>query len=103
VYIVHNRIDVPADQTDAFEEAFTTSMRTTLDGVTGLTRTTLLKPTKEGQPWVSTMEFATKDDFMAWLGSDSFKAAHANVKAPGMQAPAGIESFDVVSDVDPTA
>ena len=45
------------------------------------------------------MEFATKDDFMAWLGSDSFKAAHANVKAPGMQAPAGIEAFDVVSDV----
>ncbi len=103
MYIVHNRIDVPDDQADAFEDAFTTSMRTTLDGVGGLTRTTLLKPTKAGQPWVSTMEFATKDDFLAWLGSDSFKAAHANVKAPGMQAPAGIEAFDVVSDVDPGA
>ena len=101
MYIVHNRIDVPADETDAFEQAFTTSMRTTLAGVPGLSRTTLLKPTKDGQPWVSTMEFATKDDFMAWLGSDSFKAAHANVEAPGMQAPSGIEAFDVVSDVAP--
>ena len=99
MYIVHNRIEVPADEADAFQEVFTASMRTTLDGVPGLSRTTLLKPTKEGQPWVSTMEFDTKDDFMAWLGSESFKAAHANVHAPGMQAPAGIEAFDVVSDV----
>ena len=99
MYIVHNRIDVPSAEADAFEQAFVTSMRTNLDGVAGLTRATLLKPTKEGQPWVSTMEFATKDDFMAWMGSDSFKAAHANVEAPGMQAPSGIEAFDVVSDV----
>lgn len=99
MYIVHNRIDVAAGDAEGFEQAFTTSMNTTLAGVPGLARATLLKPTSEGQPWVSTMEFASKDDFLAWMRSDSFKAAHANVDAPGMQAPSGIESFDVVADV----
>jgi heme-degrading monooxygenase HmoA len=103
MYIVHNRINVPADQAEQFEQHFSASMASNLEGVAGLVRTTLLKPTKEDQPWVSTMEFATKEDFMGWLGSDSFKAAHAGVAEAGRQMPAGIEAFDVVAEERPGA
>jgi len=99
MYVVHNRIDAPADVAEAFEGAFVESMRTTLSGVPGLVRSTLMKPTEAGQPYVSTMEFDTKDSFLAWLKSDSFKASHSNVQAPGMRAPSAIESFTMLEDV----
>lgn len=99
MYVVHNRIEVGPDDAAAFEEAFVASMRTTLDGVPGLRRSLLMRPAGPGQPYVATMEFDSKDDFRAWMGSDSFRAAHANAQAPGMQAPAAIEAFDVVEDV----
>ena len=99
MFVVHNRIDAPAEIAAAFEEAFVTSMRTTLGGVPGLVRSVLLKPAQEGQPYISTMEFDHRDSFLAWMKSDSFRAAHANVDTPGMRAPSAIESFTVVADV----
>lgn len=42
VYVISNRIEVTADTAEAFEKAFVDSMRTTLSGVPGLRRTTLL-------------------------------------------------------------
>jgi len=98
MYVVHNRIEVAAEQAAAFEETFSASMRATLAGVPGLRRSLLLRPTKPGDPYVSTMEFDSVDDFRAWLKSDSFKAAHADVDAPGMEAPSAIELFDVLED-----
>jgi heme-degrading monooxygenase HmoA len=99
MYVVHNRIEVGPEGADAFESAFTASMRTTLQGVPGLRRSLLMRPAKPGQPYVSTMEFDSADDFRAWMKSDSFRAAHADAQAPGMQAPSAIELFDVVEDV----
>jgi heme-degrading monooxygenase HmoA len=99
MYVVHNRIEVAPDGAEAFEKAFSDSMRATLHGVPGLLRSLLMRPAKPGQPYVSTMEFASADDFRAWMKSDSFRAAHADAEAPGMQAPSAIELFDVVEDV----
>ena len=98
MYVVHNRIEVTSEQAPSFEEAFRASMRETLAGVPGLRRSLLLRPTRPGDPYVSTMEFDSVDDFRAWMKSDSFKAAHADVQAPGMQAPSAIELFDVLED-----
>jgi heme-degrading monooxygenase HmoA len=98
MFVVHNRINAPADVAEAFEQAFTESMRTTLAGVPGLVRSTLMRPTEDGQPYVSTMEFDTRDSFLGWLKSDSFKASHADVQAPGMRAPSAIESFTMIED-----
>lgn len=98
MYIVHNRIEVTAEQAASFEETFTTSMRATLSGVPGLQRSLLLRPAKPGGPYVSTMEFESADDFRAWMRSDSFKSAHSDSQAPGMQAPSAIEFFDVLED-----
>lgn len=99
MYVITNRIDVPADTADDFEKVFVDSMRTTLDGVPGLNRTTLLRPAAEGLPYLSTMEFDSKDDFLAWLRSDSFKAAHSDDQAPGMQAPSAVEQHTLVEDI----
>ena len=99
MYVVHNRIEVAADGAEAFERVFVESMRTTLSGVPGLSRTTLMRPAGDDQPYVSTMEFDSKESFLAWLQSDSFKASHSNAQAPGMQAPSAIESFTVLEDV----
>ena len=99
MFVVHNRIDTPAEQAEAFEQHFVESMRANLGGVAGLVRSTLMRPTKDGQPYVASMEFDSRESFMAWMQSDSFRASHANVDAPGMQAPTGIESFTVVEDV----
>ncbi|AEA23987.1 antibiotic biosynthesis monooxygenase family protein [Pseudonocardia benzenivorans] len=98
MYVVHNRIEVTAEQAAAFEETFTASMRATLNGVPGLRRSLLLRPAKAGGAYVSTMEFDSADDFRAWMRSDSFKAAHSDTQAPGMQAPSAIELFDVLED-----
>ena len=96
MYVVHTRISVPPEGADAFQEVFVTSMRETLGGVPGLERALLLKPTAEDQPWISTMEFDTKENYAAWVKSDSFKASHKNAGDPGMQVPIALEFFDVV-------
>jgi heme oxygenase (mycobilin-producing) len=56
VFVVHNRIEVPAEGADAFERAFTESMRTTLAGVPGLRRSLLMRPAGPNAPYVSTLE-----------------------------------------------
>ena len=96
MFVVHNRIEVPADVADAFEQAFALSMRANLVGVPGLRRSLLMRPTGPNTPFVSTMEFDSQDDFRAWMKSDSFAAAHSDTQAPGMQAPSSIEFFDVI-------
>jgi heme-degrading monooxygenase HmoA len=100
MYVVQNRIEVPGDGAAEFERAFVANMRNTLAGVTGLRRSALLRPTKPDQPYVATMEFDSADDFMAWMRSDAFKAAHANAKPPGAHAPSA-EAFTVVEEVRP--
>lgn len=99
MFVISNRIDVPADTAEAFEAAFTESMRTTLSGVPGLHRTTLLRPEADGLPYISTMEFDSKPDFLAWLKSDSFKASHSDKQAPGMQAPSAVEQHTLIEVV----
>ena len=58
-----------------------------------------MRPAQDGQPYVSTMEFDSKESFIGWMRSDSFKAAHSDSEAPGMDAPSAIETFTVVEDV----
>ncbi|MEZ5150110.1 antibiotic biosynthesis monooxygenase family protein [Rhodococcus zopfii] len=99
MFIVTNRIPVPAEGAEAFEKVFVESMNTTLAGVPGLHRTTLQRPVGDDAPYVSTMEFDTRDDFFAWLKSDSFRAAHSDPDAPGMQAPSAIEQHELIADV----
>lgn len=97
MFMFTNRIDV-TENAEAFEKAFAESMRTTLKGVPGLNRATLLRPEADGLPYVSTMEFDSKEDFLAWLKSDSFRASHSDKQAPGMQAPSAVEQYTLIEE-----
>lgn len=99
MYVVVNRLDITPDTAEAFEEVFANSMRSTLGGVPGLRRSTLMRPEGEGLPYLSTMEFESEEAFMAWLKSDSFKAAHSDDQAPGMQAPSAVEPYTLIEDL----
>jgi heme-degrading monooxygenase HmoA len=102
MFVVHNRIDVPAENTDRFEQFFGERMRTTLGGVPGLLRSTLMRPSEPGQPYVATMEFDTRESFMGWMKSDAFRSAHAGTESGGEtggQVPSSVESFTIVEDV----
>ncbi|MEU4805841.1 antibiotic biosynthesis monooxygenase [Actinosynnema sp. NPDC023587] len=76
MFVATNRLFVPEDRAEEFEVHFRENMRTYLPGVPGLRRSTLLRPTRPDQPYVSMNEFDTEEDFRAWVRSDSFKEAH---------------------------
>ncbi|MEV0677711.1 antibiotic biosynthesis monooxygenase [Actinosynnema sp. NPDC050436] len=76
MFVATNRLFVPEDRAEEFEAHFRENMRTYLPGVPGLRRSTLLRPTRPDQPYVSVNEFDTEEDFKAWVRSDSFREAH---------------------------
>ena len=76
MFIATNRLFVPAERAEEFEAHFRSNMRTFLPGVPGLLRSTLLKPTKDDQPYVSVNEFESEDAFRAWVASEAFREAH---------------------------
>lgn len=87
LYIVTNRIDVPAERAEAFEERFIGNMRNNLPKVAGLARATLDRPVDENTPYKVTMEFEAESDFEAWKSSEAFRASHSRpAAAPGSAA-----------------
>ncbi|PQZ96254.1 antibiotic biosynthesis monooxygenase [Arthrobacter sp. MYb227] len=90
MYIVTNRIDVPSERAQAFEERFIGNMRNNLPKVTGLARATLDRPVDAGTPYKVTMEFVAESDFEAWKTSDAFRASHARPAAT--ETPAAADS-----------
>jgi heme-degrading monooxygenase HmoA len=106
MYVVVNRIQVEAERAPVFEEHFSANMDRTLGDVAGLARATLLRPNRDGDPYLATMEFETEDDFTAWRNSDAFRAAHGGRGGDGPPAgdaaptaPPAVESYTVVNAV----
>ncbi len=99
MFVVTNRITVAPENAAAFEETFSASMRDHLDGVPGLTRATLQRPEAPGLPYVSTMEFGSREEFVAWMRSDSFRASHADKDANSLAAASAIEQHSIIESV----
>jgi len=97
MYVVVNTLEITPETAEAFEKAFIDSMAH-LEGVPGLGRSTLMRPEGASNTYLSTMEFDSRESFMAWLKSDSFKASHSDGQAPGMQAPNAVASYTVIKD-----
>lgn len=76
MFIATNRMYVVPELSEEFETYFRGNMRTHLPGVPGLLRSTLLKPTRDDQPYVSVNEFESEDAFHAWVASEAFRKAH---------------------------
>ena len=99
MFVVTNRITVAPENAEAFEQTFGSSMRENLAGVAGLHRATLLRPESDGLPYVSTMEFDSKADFMAWMRSDSFRASHSDADANRLAAQSAVEQHTLIEVV----
>lgn len=100
MFVATNRLYVPAERAEEFERHFRDNMRTFLPGVPGLKRSTLLRPTKENDPYVSVNEFESEEAFRAWVASDSFKAAHARNRGIARHVTGNaVECFDPIEDL----
>jgi len=74
--VTSNRIPVHPDHADAFEESF--SKRASLvDGMPGFVSFQLLRPTKEGDPYIVMTVWKSREDFEGWTSSEAFKEGHA--------------------------
>lgn len=102
MYVVMNRIDVAPEHVEVFEQHFSRSMDGTLGAVSGLVRSTLLRPTTAGAPYVAEITFDSEESFQQWRRSDAFAAAHAHGPGGGRDGDAGgpnVEAFEVVNEV----
>ncbi|MEM6529325.1 MAG: antibiotic biosynthesis monooxygenase [Chloroflexota bacterium] len=74
--VVCNRIPVNPEHADAFEDIF--QQRAALvDGMDGFVSFQLLRPKKDGDPYVVMTFWETEAHFNAWVQSDEFKQGHA--------------------------
>lgn len=104
MYVVTNRITVPAERAQAFEERFIGNMRNNLPNVAGLARATLDRPVDPAAPYKVTMEFATEADFESWRDSEAFRASHGKPGAaggPAAEAPASAQPANPVQATGP--
>lgn len=74
---VANRIQVAPENAEAFERAFR-QRAGHVDETPGFVRNQVLRPTREGDPYVVLTTWRNREAFEAWTRSDSFKKAHAN-------------------------
>jgi heme-degrading monooxygenase HmoA len=102
VYIVMNRLEVPAEQAETFEARFGGNMTATLVGVPGLRRAALLRPNRDEDPYVAVMEFDDETAFQGWLQSDAFRAAHGHGPREGGGPGPAVSSYEVVTEVTGT-
>lgn len=107
MFVVMNRINVEPEKADGFEKVFSSTMQKTLGNIPGLLRSTLLRPGRPDQPWVSTMEFVDEAAFGAWMSSPAFQAAHRHAPRESEStdgnpvAGNNIETFTVITDITP--
>ncbi len=76
--LVANRIFVAPEHTQTFERMLETRAAL-VDGMPGFLGIQLLRPTKEGEPYLTQTFWATRDDFEAWLRSEAFVRGHARM------------------------
>ena len=93
---VANRIHVAPENAEAFERAFR-ERAGLVDQTPGFVRNQVLRPTREGDPYVVLTTWRTREAFEAWTHSASFKQAHAQAR----QTPTGdsrLEVHEVIQD-----
>jgi heme-degrading monooxygenase HmoA len=74
--VVCNRIPVNPAHAAAFEERFSTRA-SLVDGMPGFVSFQLLRPTKEGDPYIVMTFWESEAHFQAWTQSAAFKEGHA--------------------------
>jgi len=73
---VANRIFVSPEYAEQFEERFR-QRAGLVDGMPGFQGNYVLRPTREGDPYVVLTFWESRDAFEAWTSSDAFRQGHA--------------------------
>jgi heme-degrading monooxygenase HmoA len=81
--VVSNRIYVAPGHEKEFEARFQGRAHL-VDEAPGFVRNEVLRPLKEGAPYIVMTHWADEGSFKAWTESPSFRKAHQNAPAPGM-------------------
>lgn len=73
--VVANRIPVNPDFAEEFEATFA-NRASLVDSMEGFVAFKLLRPQKEGDPYIVQTYWESHEHFKAWTESDAFKAQH---------------------------
>lgn len=96
---VANRIYVKPEYHDQFTARFQ-NRAGLVDSMPGFIANHVLRPTKEGEPFVVLTFWESREAFEAWTSSEAFKLGHARSGSLGREAFSGpnvLEVHDVVS------
>ncbi len=97
---VANRIFVNPEYADRFEENFRRRAGL-VDGMPGFISNRVLRPTKEGDPYIVLTFWRSRADFEAWIKSDAFVKGHARsgtLPKEAFTAPNKLEVHEVILD-----
>lgn len=73
---VMNRISVKPEFTEQFEERFR-NRAGLVDGMPGFIRNEVLRPTKQGDPYIVLTYWESLETFRNWTESEAFREGHA--------------------------
>ena len=93
-----NRIPINPDHAAAFEQRFA-DRSALVDGMPGFISFQLLRPKKDGDPYVVMTFWESEAHFKAWTQSDEFKEGHARSGSLPPETFSGhpkLETFDVI-------
>lgn len=77
---VMNELTVGVSHRAVFEQNFAASMHSTLPGVPGLLRATLLRPNQDGRGYLAILEFDDETAYAAYRSSSAFHNAHHKLR-----------------------
>jgi len=100
MFVTMNRIDVNEDHHEAFAERFR-QRAGLVDGEPGFVRNMVLRPENPADPHVVMTFWESREAFVAWTESDSFRQAHAKAgQAPKemFRGPGKLVMFEAVTD-----
>ena len=97
--VVMNRIPVKPEFAQRIEEGFAKNAPR-LPELQGFQGFRLLRPAKEGQPYIVFVAWETEDDYRAYMNSDLFKESHSNMAdlANAFSGPPSLVWYEVAQE-----
>lgn len=100
MFIVANRVPVAEAYREMFEERFR-ARAGQIEKQPGFVRMQVLQPAAPQVPYVVLTSWRDRASFDAWVGSEDFRAAHANpMPKEAFDGEGGIEMHEVIISAD---
>jgi heme-degrading monooxygenase HmoA len=101
MFIVANRVPVAQHYQEMFEERFR-NRAGQIEKQPGFVRMQVLQPAKPEVPYIVLTTWQDKAAFEAWVGSEDFRAAHADpMPKEAFEGEGAIEMHEVIISTDP--